>query len=673
MQTINFSRSFTRRMALLAVSVGCIVCFVLPATYFYMSLADKKNQAAIRGEVLAKSLEPTVKSNLELWYYDVPKFVEIAGGISHKEGVDAFRIYDEQSRLIYEKRFASPFGLQFEEKTPIRYNNRLYGYVVFEYGLGSITYTTALLLTGFFLMGLLISGVIFFFPTFIVRKAEQKVLEAMRTLEESEARYRAVMEQSPEAIVLVEPSSGKIVEANARFTERFGYDLHRDPELILHELLLNETELNEANPDDAESLQSVPLQRRLLMHKNGCAISVERSAQRVLYRNRQLLMMVLRDVSEEVRREDQMKRDAHMATRVQAALLANPKASEQIDISILYHPLTYVGGDLYFLDWRYRGQVLRGFLVDACGHGLGTSLHTAALHVLLREVNELDLPLAETMRWLNRRTCEYFEDSSFAGALVFELDIQTGELRWSCAGIPEFWVSTAAYKGPIAKQGLFLSINEDEFFEMHTMPFSAGDSFYFMTDGLSDIVDKKDATPLENFAQMVQMLKSLAESGECRDDATALCIHVKSLLSAPLCPKSWPYIIHFSSYGDYQRLKKEVADIIAEVTGQKHSMQEVAVNEALVNALECRDGYPRQHKAQVRFSKHGRVFVVRVKTSRIGFAGNAILRRLRSQPEDMFAFGEDASMGRGLPMMLSLSHRMLYNSEGTELLLAWKL
>ena len=49
------------------------------------------------------------------------------------------------------------------------------------------------------------------------------------------------------------------------------------------------------------------------------------------------------------------------------------------------------------------------------------------------------------------------------------------------------------------------------------------------------------------------------------------------------------------------------------------------------------------------------------------------LRCLHSRSEAMFSFGEDASMGRGLPMMLSLSHRMIYNSEGTELLLAWKL
>ena len=97
------------------------------------------------------------------------------------------------------------------------------------------------------------------------------------------------------------------------------------------------------------------------------------------------------------------------------------------------------------------------------------------------------------------------------------------------------------------------------------------------------------------------------------------------------------------------------------------------MHEALANALECRDGQARQQKARIRFNKVGNSFIVRVKTSRIGFAGNAILRRLRSQPDDMFSFGEDASMGRGIPMMLSMSHKMPYNSEGTEVLLAWKM
>ncbi|HWR38501.1 MAG TPA: hypothetical protein VN611_03295 [Patescibacteria group bacterium] len=39
--------------------------------------------------------------------------------------------------------------------------------------------------------------------------------------------------------------------------------------------------------------------------------------------------------------------------------------------------------------------------------------------------------------------------------------------------------------------------------------------------------------------------------------------------------------------------------------GKPHSLCEVAVQEALANALECRDGVSRQHRVQLRFNKIG--------------------------------------------------------------------
>ena len=51
---------------------------------------------------------------------------------------------------------------------------------------------------------------------------------------------------------------------------------------------------------------------------------------------------------------------------------------------------------------------------------------------------------------------------------------------------------------------------------------------------------------------------------------------------------------------------------------------------------------------------------------------NAVLHRLQANPENLFSFGEDASMGRGIPLMISIADKMTYNHDGTELLLAWK-
>jgi len=496
---------------------------------------------------------------------------------------------------------------------------------------------------------------------------------AEEALVESEARYRAIIEQAPEAVLLIDPETGEIIEANARFTERFGYDLRGNGPLSIYDFIVDNPATIANFIGSAKKDGVLPVQRRIVRHRNGFVVTVERSATLVRYRDRVLLTVTFRDVSEEVRREQEIHRDAQLATRVQLALLSAAEPSDYLEISTIYQPLGYVGGDLYFLDWRYDGSLLRGFLIDATGHGLGTALHTASLHALLREVNERDLPLSDTMRWLNIRAAQYFDEGTFAGALGFELDLQTRQLRWTCAGISTMWVSTKAQQGAIQCPGMSLGIHADETFETHTLSVDVGDSLYFMTDGLADLLEGRPNLPLEQHSEMVGLLRTLSKSKKRRDDTTAVCIHVRSLPQSLIRQDGWPRTLHFNGYGDYQRFKGEVANILMEIIGLPHSLYEVAVHEALANAMECRDGVPRQHKARLRFNKVGNRLVVRVKTSRIGFAGNAILRRLRSHPEDMFSFGEDAAMGRGIPMMLSVSHQMIYNSEGTEVLLAWKL
>jgi PAS domain S-box-containing protein len=382
---------------------------------------------------------------------------------------------------------------------------------------------------------------------------------------------------------------------------------------------------------------------------------------------------VTTDISNEVRREEELRRDIELAGRVQTELLKVAAPSKHLAVTTLYQPQGYVGGDLYFMDWRYEGTLLRGFLLDATGHGLSTALHTAAMHVLLREVNELDLPLTEQMRWLNRRASEYFDESSFAGAIGFEVDLQTRQLRWCCAGMPMVWLSTKTRQGLESCPGLYLGICSAEAYELHTLDLSAGDAACFMTDGFSRLIAADSQEQPVNYEQMQSLLAELAQSGERSDDATAVCIRVSSLPERSATGSGWPRIFRLNGYGDYLRYKGEIAKMLAEATGKSHSMQEVAVNEALANAMECRDGVARQHRARLRINKLGDRLVVRVHTSRIGFAGNAMLRRLRSHPEEMFAFGEDAWMGRGIPIMLSTTDRMMYNNEGTEVLLVWKL
>lgn len=497
--------------------------------------------------------------------------------------------------------------------------------------------------------------------------------QAETDMRESEERYHSVIQQAPEAVILCDPFSGEVLEVNLRFTEKFGYDLSAGDSLNIFDFAVDQRANVETILQGAIERGYLPLQRRVMRHRNGARVPVERSAAMVRYRGRSLLVQFFRDISEEVRREEEMRRDIELAGRVQTELLKTAAPSKHLSMTTLYQPRGYVGGDLYFMDWRYEGALLRGFLLDATGHGLSTALHTASMHVLLREVNELDLPLPEQMRWLNRRASEYFDESSFAGALGFEVDLQTRQLRWCCAGMPLVWLATQARQGLESCPGLYLGICSTESYELHVLELSAGDAACFMTDGFSRLIASNTQQQPKNYEQMQALLQELAHSQERSDDATAICIRVNSLPERTATGSGWPQVFRLNGYGDYQRYKGEIAKVLAEATGKPHSMQEVAVNEALANAMECRDGVARQHRARLRINKLGDRLVVRVHTSRIGFAGNAMLRRLRSHPEEMFAYGEDAWMGRGIPIMLSTTDRMTYNNEGTEVLLVWRL
>ena len=501
--------------------------------------------------------------------------------------------------------------------------------------------------------------------------AERKRTEEL--LRDSEARYRAVIAQAFEGIVICDPDTGLILEGNARFEEQFGYKLPEDGPLYLSGLTEDDSESVEQLMHDLARDGYLPPKRSTVKDSHGLHIPVIRTGTLIQYQGRRLLTLTIHDISGEIQREQEILQDAEIARRVQEALLSPVEANIHVEVATIYHPHRYVGGDLYFLDWRNEGKLLRGFLLEAMGHGLSTALYAAAQHVMLRELNETDLPLAEQVKLLNRRITQHFTEGQTAKGIAFEIDLETRELRWVNAGLSKCWVHSKTESGQFSKPGIPLGVTTKGLFETHTVALSIDDSFYYCTDGLSIMLENRTALPLKQYKDMVGLMKTLAMSKECRDDATAVCICIRSFPDSSARKDGWPKVLRFNGYGDYIRFKGEVAKILAEVTGLPHSFHEVAVNESLANAMECRDGMARQHKARIRFNKVGNRLIVRVKTSRMGFAGNAVLRRLRSHPEDMFSFGEDASMGRGIPMMLSMSHKMTYNSEGTEVLLAWKL
>ena len=353
---------------------------------------------------------------------------------------------------------------------------------------------------------------------------EQRIRE--NKLRESEARYRALLEQSFDAVLLMDPETLTVVEVNNQFVRWFGWSLPADAPLSILSLMTGPQDEIAVRAERLHSEQVLTPELRPLRAKSGRIVTVERAGGVVTYGDKKLRMITMRDVTNERQLEMALMRDIQFAHRLQQALMTKPVSSGCVEVRTIFAPYQFVSGDVFHLEWRNGGRLLRGYLVDVSGHGLATALQTSAMNVLLHETAELDMSLENQMQWLNRRASQYFAEESFAAAIGFEIDLEKKELRYTGAGITEFLADAGKAKGLTLVPGLFLGITEMGDFSCGCLELQQGDAFYFITDGLSDLMKQAIESKPAGFDGSVDWLQQMAQGDTKNDDATAVCIRI---------------------------------------------------------------------------------------------------------------------------------------------------
>lgn len=357
----------------------------------------------------------------------------------------------------------------------------------------------------------------------IERKLTQSALQS------SQARYHALIEQSFEALALIDLETREIVEVNHRFSELLGYALPEDAPLCVNDIAMDlRTNMDRIYTSLLGSQRVLPTETRTYRHKNGTLICVERAGTTINIDDRKYLLASLRDTAVERRRSAELARDVEVAHQVQRALLTELPVSSLVAVRTLYYPSHFVSGDSYHLEWLNEGTLLRGYLVDVSGHGLATALQTASFSVLLREAATSKLSLYGQMKRINARAAQCFTEGSYAALLGFELDLFLKELRYVGAGITQFFANGQKVETP----GMFVGMWDDPKFITGVLPISPGDTFHFLTDGFSDALSQAENRNFwspggKNFDVDVASLVGLAESGELRDDATGICLKIE--------------------------------------------------------------------------------------------------------------------------------------------------
>lgn len=255
--------------------------------------------------------------------------------------------------------------------------------------------------------------------------------------------------------------------------------------------------------------------------KDGTIFKVVISARSLVMHGKPVIAALVRDAAV----EDNMRQEIEIAGNFQRLLLPKDMETPQFLMKTVYRPLHGLSGDLYDIKYNEDSQTLFGVIFDVMGHGIIAARQGGILQYLFQRAVDKHIAVSDKLAWINNEVMPFFSSGGFAAALLFALDFKTKTLTYSSAGVSHFICLTKRGIKVVKCPGLFLGINENEAYDEGVIPFQTGDSFFFMTDGLFELLDQ----PLEQnhtFTTMHDLCNNTATNRAIRDDASGISIHI---------------------------------------------------------------------------------------------------------------------------------------------------
>ena len=162
------------------------------------------------------------------------------------------------------------------------------------------------------------------------KKSEEK-------LRESEELYRNVVEQAAENIFLVDPFTGRILQANASFHHSLGYEDKELRRLTLYDIVAQDRESIDRNIRRVMEEGRLSIGERRYRRKDGSLIDVEVSAGAIAHGGDPALCVVAHDVTQRKEAEEALRRslDALLALYETGQILNSSLEREEIGSRLL--------------------------------------------------------------------------------------------------------------------------------------------------------------------------------------------------------------------------------------------------------------------------------------------------------------------------------------------------
>ncbi|HEY1484487.1 MAG TPA: PP2C family protein-serine/threonine phosphatase [Micromonosporaceae bacterium] len=220
-------------------------------------------------------------------------------------------------------------------------------------------------------------------------------------------------------------------------------------------------------------------------------------------------------------------------------------------IAAILEPCYTIGGDAY--DYAVDGRRARIAIFDSLGHGLGAALTTTVALGASRSVRIQGADLTDMAAAVDAAITDEFDDSRFATAVLADLDLVTGVLRYINAGHPPPVLIRGGKAVTRLDAGRRMPLGlTDPHVQVAELALEPEDRLLFYTDGFTEAHDERDEQfGLERLIDVAErhaiaglappeMLRRLGhdlldyQHGPLRDDATLLMLTWNSPVSAEM-------------------------------------------------------------------------------------------------------------------------------------------
>jgi PAS domain S-box-containing protein len=172
-------------------------------------------------------------------------------------------------------------------------------------------------LVAFVLEGIFVSSLVG-----TLRFARSRAEKRTREAQGLEERYRAVVEQAAEGILLVDLSTKRVLDANTTYQGLLGYSPEEMPYLTLYDLVPYSREDTDSYVGGVLDQGRYVSGGREHRRKDGSLVEVEVSANVILDDGREVICMVVHDITERKRTEEEHRYHAYLLETIHDAVLA---------------------------------------------------------------------------------------------------------------------------------------------------------------------------------------------------------------------------------------------------------------------------------------------------------------------------------------------------------------